>query len=104
MVWVAAIGLGLLVGFGTPGSLDNHARLHFRWRWLVVAVLGVRAAAVLTPLRGVEGVQYMYAAGLAALIAWAIWHVNRVAGIWLVASGSALHTVILLVDGGGARV
>src|SRR6202171_5861921 len=100
MVWVAAIGLGLIVGFATHGSLDNLARLHFRWPWLVVAVLGVRAAAVLTPLRGVEGVQYMYAAGLAALIAWAIWHVNRVAGIWLVASGSALNLVVILVNGG----
>src|ERR1700682_1900931 len=101
MVWIAAIGLGLIVGFATHGSLDNLARLHFRWPWLVVAVLGVRAAAVLTPLRGVEGVQYMYAAGLAALIAWAIWHVNRVAGIWLVASGSALNLVVILVNGGG---
>src|ERR1700682_5433497 len=73
MVWIAAIGLGLIVGFATHGSLDNLARLHFRWPWLVVAVLGVRAAAVLTPLRGVEGVQYMYAAGLQALIARAIW-------------------------------
>jgi hypothetical protein len=100
MLWIAAIGFGLIVGFATHGTLDKLARLHFRWPWLVVAVLALRAAAVLTPLRGVDGVQYAYAAGLAALIAWALWHVNRVAGIWLIASGSVLNLVVIAANGG----
>jgi hypothetical protein len=100
VLWIAAIGIGLLAGFATRGRIDNLAQLHFRWPWLVVAVLAVRAAAVLTPLRGVEGVQYVYAAGLAALVAWALWHVNRVAGIWLVAAGSALNLVVIAANGG----
>ena len=100
MVWVAAIALGLLAGFATRGRIDNLAHLHFRWPWLVVGVLAVRAAALLTPLRGVDGVQYVYAVGLAALVVWALWHVKRVAGIWLVATGSALNLVVIAANGG----
>ena len=100
MLWIAAIGLGLLAGFTTRGRIENLAHLHFRWPWLVVAVLAVRAAAVLTPLRGVDGVQYVYAAGLAALVAWALWHVKRVAGIWLVAAGGVLNLVVIAANGG----
>ena len=99
MIWVAAIGIGLLAGFATRGRIENLARLHFRWPWLVVAVLAIRAAAVLTPLRDVDGVQYLYAAGLAALVVWALWQVNRIAGIWLVAAGSALNLVVIAANG-----
>lgn len=100
MVWIAAIAIGFMVGFATRGRIDNLARLHFRWPWLVVAVLAVRAAALLTPLRNVDGVQYAYAAGLAALVAWALWHVKRVAGIWLVALGGALNLVVIAANDG----
>jgi hypothetical protein len=100
MLWIAAIALGLLAGFAARGRIDSLARLHFRWPWLVVAVLAIRAAAVLTPLRSVDGVQYVYAVALALLVAWAIWHVNRVAGIWLIAAGSALNLVVIAANGG----
>ena len=100
MLWVAAIALGLVAGFATRGRIDNLARLHFRWPWLVVAVLAIRAAAVLTPLHSVDGVQYLYVAGLAALVAWALWHVKRVAGIWLVAVGSSLNLVVIAANSG----
>src|SRR5260370_8958615 len=94
MLWVAAIALGLVAGFATRGRIENLARLHFRWPWLVVAVLAIRAAAVLTPLRSVHGVQYLYAAGLPALVGWALWHVKRAAGMWLVAAGSPVNPVV----------
>jgi len=100
MLWIAAIGIGLFAGFAVRGRIENLAHLHFRWPWLVVAVVVIRAAAVLTPLRSVDGVQYVYAAGLAALVAWTLWQVNRVAGIWLVAVGSALNMVVIAANGG----
>jgi hypothetical protein len=100
MLWVAAIGFGLLAGFATRGRIENLARLHFRWPWLVVVVLAIRAVAVLTPLRGVDGVQYLYATGLAALVAWALWQVKRIAGIWLIAAGSALNLVVIAANDG----
>ena len=100
MLWIAAIGIGLLGGFALRGRLDNLALLHFRWPWLVVAVLAIRAGAVLTPLGGIDGVQYVYVAGLAALLAWTLWHINRIAGIWLVAAGTALNLIVIVANGG----
>jgi hypothetical protein len=100
MVWIVAIGLGLLVGFVARGRLDNVTRLRFRWPWLVVSVLLVRAAILLTPLNRVDGMQYLYAASLAALVAWTLWHINRVAGIWLVAAGSALNLIVISANSG----
>ncbi|GAC1508089.1 MAG: hypothetical protein NVS1B3_09040 [Candidatus Dormibacteraceae bacterium] len=100
MIFLVAIGLGLLAGFAAGGRLKNLAHLHFRWPWLVVAVLVVREATVLTPLHRVEDVQYVYAASLAGLVAWTLWHIRRVPGIWLVAAGSALNLVVIVTNGG----
>lgn len=100
MIWLAAIGLGLLAGYAARGRIENLAHLHFRWPWLVVAVLVVRVATVLTPLHRVEGVQYVYAVSLAGLVAWTIWHVNHVPGILLVAAGSALNLLVIAANGG----
>lgn len=100
MVWVAALGLGLVAGFAGRGSLENIARVHFRWPWVVVAALVIREAVVLTPLKRIDGVQYVYAAALGAVVAWTLWHVNRVAMIWLVAAGSALNLVVIAANGG----
>lgn len=100
MLWIAALGLGLVAGFVIGGRIDNLARLRFRWPWLIVAVLVVRAVAVVTPLRGVEGVQYVYLAALTALVAWTIWQIELVRGIWLVAVGSVLNLVVIAANGG----
>jgi hypothetical protein len=67
---------------------------------VVVAALVVREASVLTPLRNVDGIQYVYAASLAALVAWTLWQVNRVRGVWLVAIGSALNLVVIAANAG----
>jgi hypothetical protein len=100
MIFLVAIGLGLLAGFAARGRIENLAHLHFRWPWLVLAVLLVRAATLLTPLNRVDGAQYVYAASLAALVAWTVWHISRVAGIWLVAAGSALNLVVIVANNG----
>ena len=100
MLFVGGVALGVIVGLVTHGSLDNLARLRFRWPWLAVAALLVREATVLTPLRNVDGIQYLYAASLATLVAWTLWHVNRVRGIWVVAAGSALNLVVIAANGG----
>ncbi|MDQ2923284.1 MAG: DUF5317 domain-containing protein, partial [Candidatus Dormibacteraeota bacterium] len=94
--------VGFIVGFAARGTLENlgRLRLRFQWPWVVIAAVVVREAAVLTPLRNVEGVQYVYTATLAALVAWTVWHINRVRGIWLVAAGSALNLVVIAANGG----
>ena len=100
MLLLAALVLGVVAGMAMRGSLDNLGRLRFRWPWLVIVALVVREATVLTPLRNVEGIQYLYAVSLAALVAWTLWHVNRVRGIWLVATGSALNLLVIAANAG----
>lgn len=99
MLWIAALGLGVAAGYISGGRIDKLSRLSFRWPWLVVAVVVVRAAILLTPLRHIDGVQYVYLAALVALVAWTLWQVELVRGIWLVAVGSALNLVVISTNG-----
>jgi len=99
MVLLAALVVGLVVGILSGGKLGNVGNLNFRWPWFVVAALVVREASILTPLARIDGVQYVYAAALAALIAWTVWHAQRVRGAWIVAVGAALNLVVILANG-----
>lgn len=99
MLWIAALGLGIAAGYVIGGSLEGLTRLRFKWPWLVVAVIVVRAAVVVTPLRHVDGVQYVYLAALTALVAWTVWEIELVRGIWLIAIGSALNLVVIATNG-----
>lgn len=100
MLWLAALGLGLVAGFAMGGRIENLARLRFRWPWFVVAAVAVREAAVVTPLSQIDGIQYVYTATLAALVAWSVWNTDRLAGIWLVTAGAALNLVVIAANGG----
>jgi hypothetical protein len=99
VLWIAALGLGIAAGYVIGGHIDGLSRLRFRWPWLVAAVLVVRAAFLVTPVRHVDGVQYVYLAALTALVAWTLWHIELVRGIWLIAVGSALNLVVIATNG-----
>jgi|SRR5450759_1897826 len=99
MLLLVALVIGLLAGIATGGKLGNVANLSIRWPWLVVAALVVREAAILSPLSGVDGVQYLYVAALAALVAWTAWHTTRLRGAWIVAIGAALNLLVVIVNG-----
>lgn len=99
MLWIAALGLGLVAGLVFRGRIDNLARLRFRWPWLLLAVLAVRVAVLVSPLRTVDGTQYVYLAALTALVAWTLWQVELVRGIWLIAVGSVLNLVVIAANG-----
>jgi hypothetical protein len=96
---LVALVVGLVAGVATGGKLGNLANVQIRWPWLVVAALAVREAAVLSPLRGVDGVQYVYVAALAALVAWTAWHAWRLNGAWIVAVGAAMNLLVVVVNG-----
>ncbi len=99
MLWIAALGLGIAAGYLLGGRIDNLSRLRFKWPWLVVVALVVRAAILLTPLRHVDGVQYVYLGALTALLAWTLWQIELVRGIWLISVGSALNLVVIATNG-----
>jgi len=96
---LAGVVIGLLAGLATGGKIGNVARLDFGWPWVVLVALFIREAAVITPLSRVEGIQYVYAAALAALVAWTAWHVRRVPGVWVVMVGSALNLIVVIANG-----
>ena len=99
MLWIAALGLGIVGGLAFRGRIDNLAHLHFRWPWLIVAVLAIRVAVLVTPLRAVDGIQYVYLAALTVLVAWTLWQTELVRGIWLIATGSVLNLVVIAANG-----
>jgi hypothetical protein len=100
MLLLAALCVGLALGVATGGKLGNLANLRFRWPFFVLAVLLLREVGVLTPLSRVEGAQIVYAVSLAGLVAWTIWHVDRLTGVWLVSIGAALNLIVIAANGG----
>jgi hypothetical protein len=99
VLWIAALGIGIAAGYLIGGRIDNLSHLRFRWPWLVVAALVVRTAILVTPLRHVDGVQYLYLAALTALVAWTLWQIELIRGIWLVAVGNAVNLVVIATNG-----
>ena len=100
MVWLAALAIGIVGGLATGGKIGNLARMRFRWPWLIVAALVVRVGAVLPPLSRIDGIQWVYVGALTAVLAWTIWHIDRLPGIWLVAAGSAANLFEIAANGG----
>ena len=99
MLVLVPLLLGLLIGVATGGKLGNLAGLRFRWPWFVLAVLVIREAVLLRPLNRVEGIQYVFAAALAALVAWTAFHVKRLPGVWVVTTGAAMNLIVILANG-----
>src|SRR5260370_6142795 len=100
MLLLIALALGLIAGVATGGKIGNLANLRFRWPLFVVAVLIVREGAMINPFNRMDGVQCVYAASLAALVAWTIWRISRLPGVWLVTVGSGLNLIVVLANGG----
>lgn len=100
MLLLAALFIGLALGMATGGRIGNLAHLRFRWPFFVLAVLLIKEVGVITPLSRVDGAQIVYAVSLAALIAWTIWHVDLLPGVWLVSIGAALNLVVVAANGG----
>jgi len=100
MLLLVALILGLLVGLASGGRMGNLASIRFHWPYFVLVVLVVKEAEALSPLNRVEGAQYVYAAALAALVAWSLWNLDRLPGVWLVAIGTVLNLIPVVANGG----
>jgi Family of unknown function (DUF5317) len=100
MLLLAGLVVGIAVGVATGGKLGHLSTLRFRWPFFVLGVLVVKEVVLVTPLNRVDGVQFVYAASLAALVGWTIWHIDLLPGVWLVSAGSALNLIVVLANGG----
>lgn len=99
MLWLLAMMLGLVLGLGAGGRLDNLTRLRFRWPLLVLAAVVVRGAIEVTPLNRVEGAQYVYLLSLLAIVGWTVWHFKLLPGVWLVSIGASLNLLVIAANG-----
>jgi hypothetical protein len=91
--------LGALAGFLVGGRPAGWAEVRFRWPWLVLAALLVREAVALTPLSRIDGLRFVYLGFAAVLLAWTLWHVDRLPGVWLVSIGAALNLAVIVANG-----
>ena len=98
MLFLISIAAGAVAGLVTGGSLTR-VRLDVRGGVLVIGVLAIRAVTQFTPLRGVDGAQYVWALTLAAAVAWCVWNLHRLRGIWIVALGGGLNLAVILANG-----
>lgn len=100
MLWPLAIAFGVALGLAGGGNLSNLARLKFRWPLLLVAAIALRYIVIFSPLSKVEGAQYGYAASLAVIVLWTVWHLRLLPGVWLVTLGATLNLIVVLANGG----
>ncbi len=100
MLLLAGLVIGIAVGVATGGKLGHLSTLRFRWPYFVFGVLVVKEVVLVTPLNRIDGMQFVYAVSLAALVGWTIWHIDLLPGVWLVSAGAALNLVVVLANGG----
>ena len=98
MVLLGPAVLGIIAGLATGGRLGNWSELRLRWPWVVAGVLFVRVAVAGSSLGDIDWLRYVYVASLVALIAWTLWQVKALPGIWLVSIGSALNLVVISLN------
>jgi hypothetical protein len=93
--------VGLLVGLTGGGDLRGLAALRIRWPLVVVLALAVKELGVWTPLAQRQDLTpWLFTASLAVLVAWTLWHVNRLPGVWLVTLGLAMNLAVVALNGG----
>jgi hypothetical protein len=100
LLLLAGLAVGVAAGIVAGGKLGNLSALRFHWPYFVLGVLVVKEVVLLTPLGRIDGMQFVYAASLAALVGWTVWHLNLLPGVWLVSIGTALNLLVVLVNGG----
>jgi hypothetical protein len=100
MLLLAGLVVGVAAGVVTGGKIGNLSSVRFHWPYFVLGVLVVKEVVLLTPLDRIDGMQFVYAVSLAALVGWTIWHIYLLPGVWLVSAGAALNLLVVVVNGG----
>ena len=100
MLFLLSIAAGVVAGLITGGRLGQVAHMNVRGGWIVIAALAIRVAAQFTPLRTVDGVQWLWTLTLAAVAAWCIWNLDRVRGLWIAGLGVLLNLIVIVANGG----
>jgi len=100
MLFLVAALVGLLFGLAAGGSLNNLGAIRFRWPLVPLFALIIRDVGVNTPLAYTPWAPLLYVTGLTLLLAWALWHRQRVPGLAIVAAGMLLNLIVIAVNFG----
>jgi Family of unknown function (DUF5317) len=100
VLFLVSIAVGIVAGLVSGGKLARLMRLDVRGGAVVIAILAIRVITQFTPLRSVEGLQYVFALTLAAAAAWCIWNLDRLPSLALVALGAVLNLAAIVANGG----
>ena len=100
MLLVAGAILGLVAGLLTGGSIQNVLSRRMRWPLVVIVAFLVKELEIRTPLGFTGAAPFLFVLSLAVLIAWTIWHVRELPGIWMVGVGMTMNLVVVLANGG----
>jgi hypothetical protein len=100
MLLLAGALLGLVAGLLSGGSLQNLAACRPRWALLVVAALGLKELSLHGPFVTDRLGPWLLTASSVALLAWTLRNLDRLPGIWLVASAIAMNLLAIAANGG----
>ena len=105
MLLLGAALIGVAAGLLAGGSLSNlQVLLRLRWNWVLIFALVVRIATTLTPLRSIEGIQYVFVLSELLLAVWAFVNVSRLRSLGVVGAGTLLNLAVMLANGGRMTV
>ena len=91
--------VGLLASLAAGGRISRLAEIKFRWPLVVLIAYAAREANVLyAPLAHSWAAPVSYTLALAALVAWTVWHRDRVPGILVVAAGMAMNLLVVVAN------
>jgi hypothetical protein len=93
---VLGIGAGLLAG----GRIANLASIRFRWPLVVLAALIVKEVGVIPQFSDSPAIPVLYALSLTVLLAWAVWHLRVLPGLWLAVIGLAANSLVVIANAG----
>lgn len=100
MLLLAAAFLGLILGPLTGGDLWAITRVRVRWPVVVLVALVIKELGERTPLSQVQWFDpAVYTASLAVLVAWTVWHVRALPGVWIISLGMAMNLAVVIANG-----
>jgi hypothetical protein len=89
---------GLIAGLLAGGKVVRLTEIRFRWPLVVVVALLVKELGVDSPLGATPIARIVYPAALAVLIAWTVWHRDRLPGIEIFAAGNAMNLLVIAAN------
>lgn len=103
MLYIIAIGMGILLGWLAGGKIINLADLKFEKAWLVVVAFLIQTTAQILGVRGFAFISdySMILQGIVfCLLLIGFWYNRKYIGIWFIAAGCLINALVMMLNGG----